>query len=635
MGISPDGKRIAVEGSVSMTTVNLWDAATCARETPLETGASSPKHLVFASSHTLAVVGDYDTEVWQLEPKRKRLGAFEMEAEFSQAAAIDGVAKRLAIGHEKTIEIRSLPSGKLLHTLRAGRPQYTLAFGKDGVLVALGADRSHAQLWDTNTGAKGTTMVHPTSLRTVTIDPLDNRVLTLDSADTVRIWSGNTMRRAFVAAGAKSAYFALNGRVVVTLHEDGTLRVWRGSKLHPSFNANDVGGVERIDGMHLAHSGKLLAVTSRGNMLALWDLQRGTIVAAGKGSGPTKANSLKAILRQLARQKGQLQFDPAGRLLAVATQGDLQLVDVNRGIVLLRAKDVGKIASLSFHPTKPLLATAGDAVRLWDVRTHRLVTTIATKRFIKEVAFGTADVLVGASLNSDIVKQHHVHWWSLKDGRELRSRPLRNKQGGMAPIIAALAVTPNGKQLVTGHWMKAFDRGAIGIWSMKSGKLQMRLEHPPTVFAVDIDAKGLLATGGYDGTVKLWQLPKGTAVASFRAFRESVAHVAFGGERWLATSGEKDPVVQIWDKTTRKLVVTIVTSDTGEWLVFTPDGYVDASRRGQRLLAWRVGPCLAPGVVGWPERHVPSLLQRVLGGEHSYRLPKLRALASSVSLNAP
>ena len=82
-----------------------------------------------------------------------------------------------------------------------------------------------------------------------------------------------------------------------------------------------------------------------------------------------------------------------------------------------------------------------------------------------------------------------------------------------------------------------------------------------TVCAVTVDGQNLLATGGSDGMVRLWNARTGEQLTSFgdREDRiQTVCAVSMDGQNLLAT-GSDDGWVRLWDPQTRRCLVTIPT----------------------------------------------------------------------------
>jgi WD40 repeat protein len=157
--------------------------------------------------------------------------------------------------------------------------------------------------------------------------------------------------------------------------------------------------------------------------------------------------------------------------------------------------------------------------------------------------------------------------------------------------VAALASSADGKYLAAGG-----DWGRIAVWDLPLGKLLYEVKlHTFKVWTLAFAPDGtLLASGAFDGTVKLFDLRTGLEAGVFidPALRsaenpEGTAHtgwvrcVAFSADgKHLATSG-CDGYVRIWDARTLRLVAKLRGGINVYSVAFSAD---------KRYLAWGNNP---------------------------------------------
>jgi WD40 repeat protein len=286
-----------------------------------------------------------------------------------------------------------------------------------------------------------------------------------------------------------------------------------------------------IDTLCWSPDGKVLASHSVSGTVRLWNPRTGT------------------HLRALPHKQGDsMAFSADGRrLIAGGYEEALRVTDAATGRTLsVRESAEGEEWSEVVSADGQLIATQEEngAVRLWRLDAAKVLCRVRPG--------GTNGMLAAMALSPDgrtLVtsyggRRSNVRLWDVNTGKLLRSLAL---PPGLDITFYSLSFAPDGRTLVCGQ-----DDDLIHFWDVASGK-----ENRPALrhcaynsIAFSPDGRDL-AVGGSDRTVRVWELATGREVRRFTGHEEVVTAVAFSPDGRLLASGGADGRVLVWDRTGR------------------------------------------------------------------------------------
>jgi len=286
---------------------------------------------------------------------------------------------------------------------------------------------------------------------------------------------------------------------------------------------------------------------------------------------------------------------PGGKLLAAGSfDGTLQVFDVDAAKELWSKEAFagGGVRSLCFSPDAQTLATggglnragnsqAGYLVRLWDVATGK-------PRGISPALDNQVVTLVYSSDGSAIASGTANGTVNLFNARKLQeATPLPGAAGAVT-----LLFSPDGKTLAA-QWPPK----TVKLFDVITKKVVLSVDD----LIVDGGPRGIFTNDsrGYayresNGTVHLWELPKGQLVRKWEAHKEggisAMGYTRDGKELWTA-SGLNSGDVKIWDPQTGaelKSVPKYEANGAIDDIRMSPDGKVVAWLcAGKHVRLWR------------------------------------------------
>jgi WD40 repeat protein/RecA/RadA recombinase len=483
-------------------------------------------------------------------------------------------------------------------------------------------------IWDVKQQRKTASLPIPTDYEKVNVLALspDGKMIALggvhstgDKDSLLTLWTLTSKpqkvgNRITVESSIKNIIFSQDNQTVAVGTSNGIINRWTVDEnlLQPMDSLR----IGHVDAMSVAFNGNLLAAGSSSGAITLFDIKT--------------PQGIEHVLSQENDPVYALAFSPNGNILASRATLESGLSSTSKGnpVVLWYVNESGKrieipienssIFSLAFSPDNQTCAWGNDdgVITLCNVvedaqcsqkkemqmpASSETGTARRRKVWVKGLAFSKDGKTLAsfANLGDMEGKPNPIILWDLSscdqttckqlrqlkrhvgelksiafslDGKFLASGGVDNNTpflwdtqtwepigGGPLPValssdgvigasgVNAVAFSSDGKLLASGG-----DDGTINLWDLST---EQHVGQPigrklASIYSLSFSSDGkLLASGGSDGTIILWDVPEKQQIDQLHAHIQAVRNVIFSGDRnsnRLASSGD-DGAIILWD----------------------------------------------------------------------------------------
>jgi WD40 repeat protein len=423
-----------------------------------------------------------------------------------------------------------------------------VVFSADGGQALSGCSDGTVRLWDMNAAARGggdtnelhALQGHTDAVASVALSRAANRALSASLDGTTRLWdtaTGHEIRALRLHGGkaALSVAFLPGGKTALSAGADGAIVIFdlESGRVERRLMSNGP-----VFSVSVTEDGKRAVSGGADRKLRLWDLETGSEIIALGGHGDLIASvaiaedgshalsgshdhSVKLWDLKLVKELATIRFTEKVMAVALSPDGQRALVGVNKdkegkSLILvdlgpaLRGtgepvqhpveKHGNHVFGVAFAPDGKRALTGGSDrhLTLWDLDTRSPVNTLRGHAEIVWCVAASKDGKVASGGNDGTVRL-----WS-----ETSPEPLWESDDETG---YAVAFTQDGHVLTGGNW----DDFSLHLLDGATGKVARALKgHGDVVNFVGVTADGLrAASGGDDGTARVWSLADGVELA--------------------------------------------------------------------------------------------------------------------------
>jgi WD40 repeat protein len=445
---------------------------------------------------------------------------------------------------------------------------YSAVMSRDNRLIASASQDGTVRIWDTETGKESFRLEEIAYAATF---DTDNNYLFTFSADGIKQW--DVRKGKFVKliteenitrppTPADTTVTSNDGRYLASFSKDGEIILY--DLLNPDSRRSFSGHNGDINSLSFSSDSRYIVSASSDKTVRIWNTggTEETVILGGHSDPP--------VLSVISHDT---QY-----IASLNRQGVINIWNAQTGVFIESFDGPGQISSMIFSTDNESLITVSPdgIVANINIKTGKMhqLTGETARSAARLRSFGAG----GGSIVS-VLWDGSIEIWDYMNGGQRNLPPDDNG------LVWAVGLCPDGNILATGHM-----NGKLRIIDLNGGKKQVSLQYKSAVVSVDFSADGQrLACGLWDGSVRLLDVSSGKEIVPAMRHLFGVSSVSFSADGKYLISGAADNSVNLWNAQKGTKIASFISFDDNEWITITPDGYYNASPRGDERLNVRIG----------------------------------------------
>jgi hypothetical protein len=362
------------------------------------------------------------------------------------------------------------------------------------------------------------------------------------------------------------------------------------------------------------------------NVYSLAYSPEGNYIAAGYNTNEIRIWNAKtgSLFKTLSGHTGivwSVAFSPDGKtLVSGSADKTIKCWDVESGKELRTLKGHDNTVSFVVYSTDGEYIASGSAdktIKFWDAANGRLLQTLTGHtKTIASIAYSHDGKFMASGSWDRTIKIYYA-----VGGAEIMTLT------GHTDSVFAVAFSPDGKYLASG----SADR-TIKIWDAATGKVQKEISgYADAVWSIAYSPDGkCIAGSSADGTVKLWDVESGKELHDLKGHVNPVRSVNYSADGRYLSSGDSGGIIKTWNTTTGELLATTLKSRSGEWVTWTPEGFLTGSDWALKNLSYTANGKEYSISQIYDKVYRPDLVAKKISGEDISKIAKTNSFAAIV-----